>query len=291
MRQIYFYIIGTVFLTILLGCDGPSGVELKRSTQTGLDSSTDSEESEELSSKSSKSGKKNKSSESSESSESGSDPESSESGGPVISPSNEEEDEEDEVSNIKICIFYARDLVQLVNYECNCHHCNKGSLSLFMNNIPSPVSYSVKNWSSTRMVDLIKGGQRKVGEEDHFGHSHNFNIVDGYHKSDIPGQVYTGGEVDESGNFKIKVEWNDEPTQLYDCQAFNNTNQKCGVNSRGKMDQILYSVIGQVGDKYFKQNARTLRIGSVDTIRKQDIKGQLSNVEFQFGNWCEIEDN
>ena len=269
MRQIYLYIVGILFSMILLGCSGVSDFELKRPSISNGKTSKDSEES------STKSSGKQDDSESSEES---------------LSSSEEEDDEDEVVSNIQVCVFYARNQVQLVENECNCHHCKKGSLSVVFNNVSSPVSYSVKNWASTRTVDLIKGGQRQVGSVDHNTHNINSSIVDGYYKTDIPGQVYTGGEFDDDGNFKIKIQWDDEPSNLGDCQPVNAINSKCGFQSRGKMDQILYSVIGQVGEKYFKKEAKILQIGNQDVIKKQQIKNQLSDVEYQFGNWCEIEE-
>ena len=195
---------------------------------------------------------------------------------PSSSSSRSEPPSVDELVNISVCIYYAKDEINNEGNECNCLHCIAGKLSISMTGVGVNQVYQLNTSDTPR--SLILGGTRTLTRFTH--PTHGSLQTDYHYPGDIPGNEYTGGDFDSNGVFKLNTNLSEE-----NCYIGNSNDANCaGVTY--KTDSILYSVIGSVDGRYFYQSAQQLKIGTEATIRRDSIT--LHDIPFHFGNWCEI---
>ncbi len=189
--------------------------------------------------------------------------------------------EEEEISEISVCVFYTREGVKsdIDSDECTCHHCD-GELKIKLSGVDEFNFWDMSNKSCKRRY-LITGGERNRCDG---AHSTNDSQADGHYNVDIPGSKFSGGSF-VNGKFTFKpVEF--IPTSNSPCYT-GSSNSKCKQENRDyRAKSVLYSVIGRVNGKYFTRSHKKITIGSTATINRDEI--ELSKTPSHFGDWCEI---
>ena len=191
-------------------------------------------------------------------------------------------DEEEEISEISVCVFYTREGVKsdIDSDECTCHHCD-GELKIKLTGVDEFNFWDMSNKTCKRRY-LITGGERNRCDG---AHSANDSQSDGHYNVDIPGSKFSGGSF-INGKFTFRpVEF--IPSSDTSCYKSYSSSNKCYQENKDyRAKSVLYSVIGRVNGKYFTRSPKKITIGSTATINRDEI--ELSKNPSHFGDWCEI---